>query len=78
MAGYQRTLCFHTLAMLIALTAAVQMELKLEQTWDRLVSVLQSISEGLIFIDNKGIVSQMNTCLLYTSFFKNSTIIDYI
>lgn len=61
MAGYQRTLCFHTLAMLIALTAAVQMELKLEQTWDRLVSVLQSISEGLIFIDNKGIVSQMNT-----------------
>jgi PAS domain S-box-containing protein len=51
----------HTLGMVVAAAAAVENQLGLERASDQLYSVVQSISDGLIAIDNNGLISQMNT-----------------
>lgn len=50
----------HTLGMVVAAAAAVENQLGLERASDQLYSVVQSISDGLIAIDNNGLITHMN------------------
>jgi PAS domain S-box-containing protein len=59
-AGRQEEFSAHSLRMVIETAAMIERQFRLEQATDELEAVLQSISEGLIFVDNKGIIAQMN------------------
>ncbi len=50
----------HTLGMVVASAAAIENQLELERTTEQLYSVVQAMSDGLIAIDNDGIITHMN------------------
>lgn len=51
----------HTLGMIVAASAAIENQMKLERAANQLYSVIQSISDGLIAVDNDGFITHMNS-----------------
>ncbi len=50
----------HTLGMVAAAAAAIENQLELERTTEQLYSVVQAMSDGLVAINNDGIITHMN------------------
>jgi PAS domain S-box-containing protein len=58
--GPKEAFHMHTLGMVVASSAAIENQLELERTTEQLYSVVQAMSDGLIAIDNDGIITHMN------------------
>jgi PAS domain S-box-containing protein len=50
----------HTLGMIVASSAAIENQLELERATEQLYSVVQAMSDGLIAVNNDGVITHMN------------------